>query len=657
MDNAILMDSSRQRKKATPACEKCRVLKVKCIRAGAGQPCTKCARSNSQCVFPEPRQRARVSQRAKPRLVDLESKLTNIIGLLSRSSAPLCGVEPPFDTDFGPPAIPEHFSDRPHRTAEWMSQEYLPNSEVGGGPESSENQNTTENNLENPWDSSTAMDAAWVTDLGLSPVVLEHLLNRFRGMASYFPFVRLPYACTAASMAEDRPFLLLAAVAAASPKYCHLQDALIGQFKESLSHRVVMAGEKDLDLLQGLLVHLAWFHFHFVPGSQQAYQYLQIAISMVIDLRLDQQAADLVEQRTELSDTYIREACRAYLGCYYMSNIIAMSSGKPNNLQFHKDMLRCAMMLQQQPEFETDLLIYPMTKVLQFTEEVCETYRSEGIHSPRLYIHAERFTTWLEEWWSSLSTDLRNTVLLFNGYYAVKTRIQEMGLVYCYGQRRPPSPKAQEGPTILSAHPLVISNLIKCVSSTKEYLDSFFALPAAEQNSLPFSAWCQVLLTVFVLYRLSVGLPEVPQWNVEIAQQTVDLQDYIDKILSHLQAIKPLPDRQIPTRSLFSRLPEIMESVRTSYALAKENLAEVRDSRHAHHELKASNNTASSVQGLHRCPAVRYSSRHVAQAQVLPTLQSAITTEVQSIEDEKLWGDLFLMDTLSSMTGSSSLEF
>ena len=161
-------------------------------------------------------------------------------------------------------------------------------------------------------------------------------------------------------------------------------------------------------------------------------------------------------------------------------------------------------------------------------------------------------------------------------------------------------------------------------------------------------------MTVFVLYRLSVGLPEVPQWDVEIAQQTVDLQAYIDKLLSHLQVIKPLPDRQIPNKSLFSRLPEIMGSVRTTYALAKENLAQVRDSRHAHHELKAFNNTASSVR---RCPAVRYSSRHVAQAQDLPTLQSAITTEVQSIEDEKLWGDLFLMDTLSSMTGSSSLEF
>ncbi|KAE8396421.1 hypothetical protein BDV23DRAFT_177957 [Aspergillus alliaceus] len=658
MDNATLMDSSRQRKKVTPACEKCRVLKVKCIRPEEGQPYVSDQTLNAYFQSRDSELQFH-NERNRKRLVDLESKLTNIIGLLSRSSAPLGGVQPPVDTDFGPPAIPECSSDRPHRTTEWMSQEYLSNPEVGEDPESGKSQNTTENTLENrnPWDSSTAMDAAWVTDLGLSPVVLEYLLDRFRGMASYFPFVRLPHACTAASMAEDRPFLLLAAVAAASSKYCHLQDALIRQFKESLSHRVVMAGEKDLDLLQGLLVHLAWFHFHFVPGSQQAYQYLQIAISMAIDLRLDQEAADLVEQRTEPSDTYIREACRAYLGCYYMSNIIAVSSGKPNNLQFHMDMLRCAMMLHQQPEFETDLLIYPMTKLLQFTEEVCETHRSEGIYSPRLYIHAERFTTCLEEWWSSLSPDLRNTVLLTDGYYAVKIRIQEMGLVYCYGQRRPPSPKAQECSTILSAHPMVISNLIKCVSSTKEYLDSFFALPAAEQNCLPFSAWCQVVLTVFVLYRLSVGLPEVPQWNVEIAQQTVDLQEYIDTLLSHLQAIKPSPERQIPTKSLFSRLPEIMGSVRTSYALAKENLAQVRDSRHAHHELKVSNNRASSVQGLHRCPAVRYSSRHVAQAQDLPTLQSAITTEVQSIEDEKLWDDLFRMDTLSSLTGSSSLEF
>lgn len=141
-----------------------------------------------------------------------------------------------------------------------MSQGGLNGPEWDAGLGSSEYLNTTENTdtLEKSWDGSTAMDAAWITDLGLSPVVLEHLLVRFRCMASYFPFVRLSPAWTAASMAEDRPFLLLAVAAVASSKYCHLQGALIKQFKESLSQRVIIAGEKDLDLLQGLLVHLAW---------------------------------------------------------------------------------------------------------------------------------------------------------------------------------------------------------------------------------------------------------------------------------------------------------------------------------------------------------------------------------------------------------------
>jgi hypothetical protein len=60
-------------------------------------------------------------------------------------------------------------------------------------------------------------------------------------------------------MAEDRPFLLLAALAVASSNHCHLQDALIKKFKESLSERVLINGEQDLDLLQGLLVHIAWY--------------------------------------------------------------------------------------------------------------------------------------------------------------------------------------------------------------------------------------------------------------------------------------------------------------------------------------------------------------------------------------------------------------
>lgn len=204
---------------------------------------------------------------------------------------------------------------------------------------------------------------------------------------------------------------------------------------------------------------------------------------------------------------------------------------------------------------------------------------------------------------------------------------------------------------------MIISNLIKCVNSAKEYLDYFLTLPFAELNSLPFSTWYQVILTVFVLYRLSVGLPEVPEWNVEIAQHTVDLQDYLDTLLSHLQTIKPSTDRQVPTKSLFSRLPEILGSVKTSYTSAKENPTQDRDSRNAHHELLVSINKASSMQKMHRCPALRYSSRNIARTPDQPILQSAISTEVQKIEYEHLWDDVLLMDTFPITTDSSSTGF
>lgn len=150
-------------------------------------------------------------------------------------------------------------NDGPHPTAGWMSQNHMGHAQLDENLNDSENNNDQEFERNSPQESTTTTsDAAWITDLGLSTLVIAHLLDRFRSMASYFPFVRLSNDWNATSMAEHRPFLLLAAAIAASSNQCHLQDALIRQFKESLSQHALVAGEQDLDLLQGLLVFLAW---------------------------------------------------------------------------------------------------------------------------------------------------------------------------------------------------------------------------------------------------------------------------------------------------------------------------------------------------------------------------------------------------------------
>lgn len=59
-------------------------------------------------------------------------------------------------------------------------------------------------------------------------------------------------------MMREHPFLLLAAITSVTSGYPSMQDTLADELKRTLAQRVVVREEADLDLLQGLLVHLAW---------------------------------------------------------------------------------------------------------------------------------------------------------------------------------------------------------------------------------------------------------------------------------------------------------------------------------------------------------------------------------------------------------------
>ena len=85
------------------------------------------------------------------------------------------------------------------------------------------------------------------------------LLSIFRNMSIYFPFVLLPTEYNIESLSEERPFLFLAMMATASSEDKPLQEILDRELRTMLSTKVILEGEKSIDLLQGLLVYLAWF--------------------------------------------------------------------------------------------------------------------------------------------------------------------------------------------------------------------------------------------------------------------------------------------------------------------------------------------------------------------------------------------------------------
>ncbi|KAL4811755.1 hypothetical protein BDW67DRAFT_171328 [Aspergillus spinulosporus] len=631
------------------ACEKCRVLKVKCVRIEPGKPCTKCTKAKTQCIVPEPKQPARQRQR-RPRLVDLETKITDLLGLLSQTTA-------------APTVDGNESTEGPERAVSTVCTANQAHDDMGGGwldqgvlEELNEELNmdfvrTMDSNTgcssAMTWATPTSADSSWVADLGLNLVVLEHLLDGFRSLAHYFPFVVIPADWTVTYMAEDRPFLLLSAVACASSRSSNLQHALAEELKETFSHRVVIAGEKDLDLLQGLLVHLAWFHFYLDPRSRQTYQYLQMAISMVVELDLEQKIADLIEGPTEPGGLCSREACRAYLGCYYLSSLIATATSKPENFHCSEHVLRCTRMLQHDQEFPTDELICPLIRLQQLTREVCDTYQLgvSQINASR----PERFSARLEEWWTSLPPDSRCAVILSSGYHAVKIRIFEMGLVYRYGQRRRP-PTNLPGDSISSASSKVTVNLTKCLICAKELFDTFMAIPEGEHAKLPLSLWYQLILAIIVLYRLSIGLPEIPDWSSEVAQDSVNLPECLDMLTYRLRSSEPKRRAESQASNdncLFTMFPDMVESVRASFISASKyptpnNACEVS----AHPSFVGSNSAPSTQR--HRCPAMRNLRRPAGESTMEDArLQRCIAEEIQNIENEKFLNDLLVTDTCS----------
>jgi hypothetical protein len=85
------------------------------------------------------------------------------------------------------------------------------------------------------------------------------LLLEFRTqMAPQFPFVVVPPDATSESLRRERPMLWRSIVVAASYHNPRRQIALGWKLMEEFSTRILLKAEKSLDLLQALLVHVAW---------------------------------------------------------------------------------------------------------------------------------------------------------------------------------------------------------------------------------------------------------------------------------------------------------------------------------------------------------------------------------------------------------------
>ncbi len=73
-----------------------------------------------------------------------------------------------------------------------------------------------------------------------------------------FPFVLIPETMTASAMYAEKPHLFWIIMAAVVPQTDTTHADIKIWFRRYLAEHLIVRQEKSLDLLQAILVHLAW---------------------------------------------------------------------------------------------------------------------------------------------------------------------------------------------------------------------------------------------------------------------------------------------------------------------------------------------------------------------------------------------------------------
>ena len=145
-----------------------------------------------------------------------------------------------------------------------------------------------------------------VVDRGLlSMADARALVDSFRhDFAPHFPFVALAPHETADRLRQDSPLLFLCVVTTAAYADPALQKALAAEVGVRVTARLMLGVERSLDLLRGMLVQAAWYHYFAERRRSQLFMVSQMCVALAHDLELDRRQGLTADQKRAMLGTY-----------------------------------------------------------------------------------------------------------------------------------------------------------------------------------------------------------------------------------------------------------------------------------------------------------------------------------------------------------------
>ncbi|KAK1758726.1 hypothetical protein QBC47DRAFT_295118 [Echria macrotheca] len=349
------------------------------------------------------------------------------------------------------------------------------------------------------------------------------LLATFRDeMLPHFPCIVIDKDGTVTDMARQRPFVLLATLAAASSSRTLQGHSLYDEeFRKILGLKFVAGGERSKELLEGLVVYVCWYPFHLRPTNKQAFQYVRMAVDIINDLEIDQD--DTPFTPTALSPERL-QLMRLYLATYYIASHYATAWSRPSAMPYTAFTVRCVdFFLAHQPMLGDAVLAWKV-RLQRLSEETNEMRRrrSDGQTEYQVELMVKGIESQINEWESKMPREIATSApirvsLLFSRVFIIGAPLLKL----------PRNASKASKPDFSSVDP---SRLAAAIPHLHALFDYFAALPAGEINAFASGDWGSMILGVILGYRMSFPLPTCPGWDDGAARKQLRFGEYLDRL-------------------------------------------------------------------------------------------------------------------------------
>ncbi|CAG8954323.1 hypothetical protein HYFRA_00005946 [Hymenoscyphus fraxineus] len=372
----------------------------------------------------------------------------------------------------------------------------------------------------------------------------DSVLTNFReNFASHYPYLVFPLHLNSHELQEQKPWVYKAAILVGSIHQRARQISMSKSLCMDVAEAMILKGERNLDMLQSMLIHNAWslYFSPVTPPIAQSTAVFQLQHALVFDLGLNKPVREgdpsdmLPNNSGVLPKNSVTEAKRTseerrtLLCAFCSTSVTSLFVRKIENLHHTPYLEYCCKILEDAGEFPSDLILVAATRLQCMSESIQRSLlvKNEGPIIPSC-MRAE-----LVSYWQSLSDELRSNEFLLTTYYSVEVFLYEPII-----QSNPPSFVFGNG----NAQRLEM--LSTCLLAVQKLLDLSIAQKVSRFAALSGPQLSFIGLGLSTLFKLSVV--EQPGWDLAQVRQSVKIFDYFDHLIKQFEAVSVTADQLHP---------------------------------------------------------------------------------------------------------------